>query len=180
MKPCPLEMLETGKTSQERVKKFKKLLKDLRSFGHTKKHSFVSCKNLKFLLFVRNCVMHVDQNFCKLLLLLFLLYALHFDSLLMHQKPLDNESSFCSLLILCLQTRFSTQRIVKILSKKLEKHGVKTEIGKFSFRTKADDVPDLMNLFPRIYTEFLQKIQDTPFKKGRRKRSLSGPFICWE
>ena len=33
------EMLEANKTSPERVKKFKKMLKDLRSFGHTKKHS---------------------------------------------------------------------------------------------------------------------------------------------
>ena len=128
----------------------------------------MKAKCLKFLLYVRNCVMHPDQNFCKLLLLLFLLYALHLDSLLLFEMPLEHNNSFCSLIIGILESCFSTQRISKILKKSLQKHGLRTEIGKFSFRTKADDVPDLMNLFPRIFSEFLSKLRETPLEAPQK------------
>ena len=163
-----VEMLEGGKTNPAISLKYKEFIKNLRSFAHSKKHSFVKAKCLKFLLYVRNCVMHPDQNFCKLLLLLFLLYALHLDSLLLFEMPLEHNNSFCSLIIGILESCFSTQRISKILKKSLQKHGLRTEIGEFSFRTKADNVPDLINLFPRIFSEFLSKLRETPLEAPQK------------
>jgi hypothetical protein len=140
----------------------------LRTFAHSNKHSFVKCGDLSWLVNCRNCVMHPDQNFAKLSSVMFLLYALEFDSLSKMTKPLQDPSSFCSVYLGILNTCCSTKRVAAAMRKKIEKYGLQMMIGKMKFRMKTQDPADFMNLTPTIYRVFLDKVRAMQIEPQQR------------